>query len=336
MSCCSYCGTQRAALKRCSRCKQASYCGTKCQHAAWKGHKTTCVTLDEVFEKVNAANLQKDWRELLKWEGRMEEMMESGKWHADSGCNVLAVFSDAHRFLFNSTGSIDNALSVVRLGTRRAELLGKVQRFRDQGGALQHVADYLLLLGQQQEAEGYFQRVRKIAEAHGFFSAECDACLGLGRLAMAGGRDEEGVELLRNALVCVPLCEKEDTIQELSVLHTFVNALFHTQAIDEVEPLVARMFEVTKAASEQLGRLHLSEFHILYESARLHEVLCMHLLPVLGALSHTALPLHSTKADSVCDRSHLARVNTPALVEPPAPFRHAGGLKRPRGRCVPF
>ena len=80
MSSCSYCGKQHAALKRCSHCKQASYCGAECQNAAWKGHKKKCVTLEEVFEKVWAAAAGEDgvgdWRKVLKWEGHMEAMME--------------------------------------------------------------------------------------------------------------------------------------------------------------------------------------------------------------------------------------------------------------------
>ena len=269
---CSQCGKQRKALKRCSRCKQASYCSAGCQIAAWKGHKKTCVTLDDVVERVNAAHIREDWRAVLKWEGRMEEMMEV---RTDAGCNkILEVFIDAHGRAFNSTGSKDDSLSIVRLETRRVEVLGKMQRFRDQGEALCRTADCLSVLDKHQEAEAYFQRARKIAEAHGFFSVECIACLGLGNLAMAEGRQEEGVDLLRNALVCVPLCEEEDTIMELNVLLDFTNALFHTHAIDEVEPLVARYLEAAKAQSEKQGHMDISEFQSLYASAQLHEVLC--------------------------------------------------------------
>ena len=93
MNRCSHCGTQRAALKRCSRCKQASYCGAECQNAAWKGHRKTCLTLEEVLEKVRAANLRKDWRGLLKWEGRMEEMMEQ---QPDAFCNNILALIVTH------------------------------------------------------------------------------------------------------------------------------------------------------------------------------------------------------------------------------------------------
>jgi len=327
---CSNCGKQRAALKRCSRCKQASYCGAECQNAAWKGHKKSCVTREEVVERVNAAHLRRDWREVLKWEGRMEEMMEG---QSDDLCRrILVLFGNAHWGALDSTGSKDHSLSIVRLETRRVEVLGKMQRFRDQGDALCRVADQLHSLGRRREAEKYLQRARKIAEAHGLFSVECGACLGLGKLAMAEGRHNEGVELLRNALVCVPLCEEEDTNLELEVLHLFTEALIDTHAIDEAEPLVARYLEAAKAESEDQGRLNISECQSLYTSARLHEVLFI--CTPCWEPSHTARLLHSTKADSVCHRFHLVRMNSPVLFEPPDLFRHAGGLKRPRGRCA--
>jgi len=285
MSSCSHCGKQRATLKRCSRCKQTSYCGAECQSAAWKGHKKLCVTLDDAFEKVHAANLREDWRGVIKLEGRMEEMMEVAP---DDVCNeILDVFADAHRRAFNSTGSQDHSLSIVRLETRRAELLGKMQRFRDQGETLCRVADNLPGVGRRHEAEGYFQRARKIAEEHGFFSVECQSCLGLGNLALVRERKEEGLELLRNALLCVPLCVGNVTGMELNVLDSITNALFDTHAIDEVEPLVARYLEAGRAYSEAHGRPTLSELHSLYASARLHEVMCTWTpRPACGTPSH--------------------------------------------------
>ncbi|KAJ1474651.1 ankyrin repeat-containing domain protein, partial [Baffinella frigidus] len=39
---CEQCGKQGVALRRCARCKQASYCGLECQKAGWKNHKTLC------------------------------------------------------------------------------------------------------------------------------------------------------------------------------------------------------------------------------------------------------------------------------------------------------
>jgi hypothetical protein len=172
MSSCSHCGKQRTTLKRCSRCKQVSYCGAECQNAAWKGHKKKCVSLGDVFEKVNAANLRGDWRGALKWEGRMEDVIENS---SDAACsNILGVFADTHGRGFKATGSKDHSLSIVRLETRRVEVLGRMQRFRDQGQVMCSVADHLRVLGKTQEAAGYLQRARKLGEAHGFFLLECE------------------------------------------------------------------------------------------------------------------------------------------------------------------
>ena len=57
--CCAHCSKQGVGLKRCSRCKQASYCGAECQNADWKRHKKTCaplVPLQDVAAKINAAH----------------------------------------------------------------------------------------------------------------------------------------------------------------------------------------------------------------------------------------------------------------------------------------
>jgi len=281
MSCCSHCGKKRGALKRCSRCKQVSYCGAVCQNAAWKGHKKTCLTMEDVGERIDAAHIRWDWREVLKWEGRMEEIMAS---QSDFTCtHILAKFREAHRRAFktravstlSSTGESKNhfpdSLAIVRLETRRAELLGKIERFRDQGKSFCIVADYLHVLGKRQEAAGYLQRARKIAEAHGFFSVECESCLGLGKSAIEEGREEEGLELMRNALVCAPLCEEDCTNMEQTVLHYFTDALLDAHAIDEVEPLVARFRAVVQAYADEKGRFNGMAFRSLYASARLHE-----------------------------------------------------------------
>jgi hypothetical protein len=73
---CAHCGKQRDVMKRCSRCAHASYCGAACQHADWKEHKTTCKTFVEVRELFRVARTGSDWGGVLKWEGRIEELVE--------------------------------------------------------------------------------------------------------------------------------------------------------------------------------------------------------------------------------------------------------------------
>ena len=182
----------RSVLKRCSRCKQASYCGKACQNAAWTEHKKTCKTLQDVRELVRVAKRASDWRGVLKWGGRMDELVEGMS--DDTGRDgVLSTFMKAHMELDSTDG-------VLMIELRRFDLLGKMERFRDQGRALCHIAHCHHSLGRPQEAERCFQRARDIGAAHGFFSVECKACEGLGYLAMREGRHQEGVDLLHNAL----------------------------------------------------------------------------------------------------------------------------------------
>jgi len=175
---CALCGKQGAGFKRCSVCKRASYCGAECQNADWKRHKKTCappVPLQEVAAKFNAAYAAGDWRGILKWEGRMEEMMAR---QPDEDCsNTLLAFSNAHRTGFTATGSKDHAHSYVGLEERRIPLLGKLQRFRDQGDAMYGLSITLRFLQRNIEAATWNQRTRDVGAAHGFFSLESRACI---------------------------------------------------------------------------------------------------------------------------------------------------------------
>ena len=202
-SSCSYCGKKsRVDLKRCARCKQASYCGAECQKAGWAAHKMTCalppIPIEEVFDIVYAANAAYDWRGVLKWEGRMEELLEEQE--DDCQESILGVFCSANYMARASTGRIQHALKVISLQERRIELLGTLQRFRDQGASICSVAESLLVLERRQEARKQYERARDVGAAHGFFSVECRACVGLGNIAMVEGRHDEGVDLSRNAL----------------------------------------------------------------------------------------------------------------------------------------
>jgi hypothetical protein len=59
----------------------------------------------------------------------------------------------------------------------------------------------LKFLGRKKDAAIYYQKARDVGAAHGFFSVESAACMGLGQDSVEEGREEEGLDLLRNALV---------------------------------------------------------------------------------------------------------------------------------------
>jgi len=290
---CVQCGKQGTGFKHCSVCKHACYCGVACQNANWKRHKKKCappVPLQEVAAKINSAQSEGDWRGILQWEGRMEELVADQS--DDDGSGTLKVFSGAHQSGFYTTGSDDHARSSVELHERRIPLLGKLQRFRDQGVAMCNLSVFLRYLERKSEAATWYQRARDVGAAHGFFSLESKACIGLGNAALEEGRHEEGLALLRNALVAAELNELDDPVYELHALQWLISTLFAEKSFEEAEPLVIRYREAAKAYSEKEG-FQLAEFESLLCSARLHEVLCIYTLR-LETSHHGAIIASST------------------------------------------
>ena len=111
---------------------------------------------------------------------------------------------------------------------------------------------------------------------------------------MEEGRHEEGVALLRNALVAAELNELDDPAYELDALDELMSELFTTKSIDEVEPLVLRYREAAKAYSENEGAgVCFRELNSLLLSARLYEVLCICTLR-LGTLNNSSAIASST------------------------------------------
>jgi hypothetical protein len=207
----------------------------------------------------------------------MEELMALS---SDDTCSsVLRAFSNAHQMIWQATGSKDHARSFVGLEERRIPLLGKLQRFRDQGECMCSLSNIFKLLERNSEAATWYQRARDVGAAHGFFSLESKACVGLGQAVIDAGRHEEGLALLRNALVAAELNELDDPKHELTALMVLMYALFKTNSIDEVEPLVLRYREAAKAQSEKKG-VCFADLDSLLFCARLHEVVCMH--PAFG------------------------------------------------------
>jgi len=238
VSCCAHCGVQGMTLKRCKHCMQVWYCGAQCQKAEWKVHKNTCMSIDDIGRAVWAAHSASDWKGVLLWEGRMEELLEDGKTAEDNPdnicCCILEIFANAHE-LQTGPGSSSrfHAIEAVKLQKRRIELLGKMERFRDQGDVLCSIA---LILGahvadekeDEKEVERYYSMARTVGAQHGFFALECRACLGLGQLAALDGRPEEALELLRNSLAAAPLTEDErGGTYEMVALDAMSTSLFH-------------------------------------------------------------------------------------------------------------
>jgi hypothetical protein len=203
----------------------------------------------------------------------MEELMAR---QSDDAClEILKTFSVAYQTGYQAIGRKDLARSYVGLMERCIPLLGKLQRFRDQGEAMCAVASKCSILDSNNDAKTWYQRARDVGAAHGFFSLESKACVGLGQAAAEEGRDEEGVALMRNALKAAELNELDNPALERDALMSLICALFKTNSIDEVEPLVLRYREAAQANSEKEG-FGFAGFDSLLFSARLHEVLCIY------------------------------------------------------------
>ena len=229
---CSHCGKKGVALKLCARCKQASYCGAECQKAAWKSsHKKKCaLPMDVVYKEMNAAGLADDWAGVLKWEGRMEEMMEL---QPDDWClKVLDNFIGAHRQGREAcTGKKEHGISVIGLEKRRVEILGKLERFQKQGELLFSIAQYHLVVCEHAEATIYLSRSQAVGAEHGFVSIQCQAGAGLSLISMLEGRDAEGMEQLRISRLAAAGLVEEVHSERLVALRGVIAVQFTSKAI---------------------------------------------------------------------------------------------------------
>ena len=240
------------------------------------------VNLRKAIEKFGEAYAVEDWRGVLKWEGLMEDIIEADGKDATRDAFLMG-FARAHVAMRFETGGIEHGLEAVRLKERRIPLLGKMERFRDQGEEMCIVGqilfatplEYFPLHNRNQQIASHYQRAREVGAAHGFFSVECHACLGLGMLAMADGRKEEGVELLRNALAAGPLVEHDEGSYETDAFVALTEAFLAERAFDDLEPLLPRYREAAEAKSRRMKKLSYVEWHSVYVTARLHEVQCI-------------------------------------------------------------
>ena len=223
------------------------------------------------------AYVANDWLGVLKWEGRLEDLLAMPTFDP---WKLLAIFARAHIASMEATGCRDNVEHVVRLEQRRIALLGTLERFRDQGEAMVDLSQFMVKNHRETEAGEYLLRARKVAESHGFFSVESIACTFLGHTAIKEGRHAEGLDLLRNAVAAAPFNEQNDPNFAVSALDELVGALFDTGStidsptswIEEVEDLMPKYREAAKAEAQVKGFTY-GSLAVYSTSARLCEVL---------------------------------------------------------------
>lgn len=195
---------------------------------------------------------------------------------------VLRIFAAAHAVELVSaddTRNVYHSECVVTLEMRRAELLGKLGRFKDQGESLSMTGQTLLFLERPEESRVVQQQSRDIGAEHGLFSVECKACCGLGQLAISEGRTDEGLNLLRHALAVASLAETDSARCQLSTLAHLFQELFKAgtldggdvRLLDEAGEMMPRFREAAKALSRKQGHLHGDELQSISANAQLLE-----------------------------------------------------------------
>ena len=127
--------------------------------------------ISQVAQKIEDSyfSLSSDWEEILKLEGRLEELFAFDLPDLSKAV-LLKTFMSCHTLALASTGLTEHALSIARLGERRIEILGKMERFWDQGEAMCLHAASLLHAHKRDEGARWYQQARDFGALHGFFS----------------------------------------------------------------------------------------------------------------------------------------------------------------------
>ena len=112
-------------------------------------------------------------------EGRIDELLVRST-DDSMRSDIVGTFIMARLMIPSQTSCPDptHASKTIDLFKRRVELMGKMERFRDQAKCMCDLSQSLVDAGQRKEAESYLQRARKVGEAHGFYSAEYESCQG--------------------------------------------------------------------------------------------------------------------------------------------------------------
>jgi len=275
-------------MQRCGVCKDTHYCGAACQKADWKQHKKTCsppLRIEQVNREFDQAVDNGDWRAVIKFEPRIDEMLKGHNFIANY---MLRSFASAHEQGYAATGDQEHLHATIRLEKRRVALTSMLEAYKDQGAALCSISVSLNHLQRREEAATYLQRARNLAEKHFLFAVESDACAGLGELAMLSGRLGEAVALLRNALTCAMSTYADQDLRgsryEGNALLRLIQALFRSNivsmdtffhpssALDELDPLVPRYRKLAEEMSRKDGCLRTAQLRSMYFTALLHEV----------------------------------------------------------------
>ena len=199
-------------------------------------------SLSSIIQMLEESSESRDWAGVLRWESRLEELLTTG--HLTDFHQVKLI----HYFASANVEQLHFA-KAASLFQRSVELLGKLERFSEQGTDMCHVGDCFLQLGDAKGGEMWLQKARKLGETLGCYAVECNACYGLGRMELhLHRRLQEAEELFRHALAVVEFVEDErETIWlERDIKLGLVTVLLRTDRYEEAGPLSQRLCELAK------------------------------------------------------------------------------------------
>ena len=199
---------------------------------------------DMVYTAANA----RDWLGVLRWEGRLEELLTLQESQQPKQIYAFALANQAQ-------GLYAEAASLFQ---RRVQVLEKMERFSEQGADMCQVGDCFLRLNDAKQAETWYQNARKFGDKHGCYAVECAACLGLGCVEFYfRGRKQGAEELLRHALAVLDFVEGgEGGTLEREIKTELSKVLLQTDRYTEAGQLIQRLRELAeKAGADPLRRV---------------------------------------------------------------------------------
>ena len=200
----------------------------------------------------------RNWREMIPLGEEMEYVimgipiklfklggLNSGE---EDRAYILNLFITANESALCETGQHMYGHTCIRLYKHLIEHLEKFGSFTAQGKAIFDIADRCVTVSKNEDARFYYQKLRDLGTELGCFTMEYMACIGLGEQALLQGFQEDGFDLLRNAVVATSLLAPghDQRSHEFISSQALTNALFDVNKIDEAETLVLRMVLLEK------------------------------------------------------------------------------------------
>jgi hypothetical protein len=202
-----------------------------------------------------------DWRKTLSLEGEMIEILVGAQFDNDSKQKLLHCFIDANHAAAAETRHTVYSMSLIKMYDQLMTCMEDIQHFHDKGTYLYRVGCIFLRLGDNEEAERRFNGVRKLGEAHGFFTMECLACIGLGRISRLQGQTEMEIMFYNNAIAACSLlisCDN-DLLYKCETLRHGTESLMDTD-ID----MAQRMFNSIKVETSQWSTNRLTKMKMIF------------------------------------------------------------------------